>query len=78
VLAHSFFETEGRRDGHDIEHWLRAEDQLSNGRLSQNKARQRVLKARWPVAARTLRVLPPVLLEAEGKDPYWDFLWFAV
>ena len=41
VLAHSFFETEGRRDGHDIEHWLRAEDQLSNGRLSQNKARQR-------------------------------------
>ena len=40
VLAHSFFETEGRRDGHDIEHWLRAEDQLSNGRLSENKARQ--------------------------------------
>jgi hypothetical protein len=29
VVAYSFFEAAGRLDGHDIEHWLRAKEQLS-------------------------------------------------
>ena len=28
LLAYSFFEKDGRRDGHDLEHWLCAEGQL--------------------------------------------------
>ncbi|MGB5106005.1 MAG: DUF2934 domain-containing protein [Candidatus Zixiibacteriota bacterium] len=43
-LAHSFFETEGRRNGHDVEHWLRAEYQLINGGLTEIKARQRATR----------------------------------
>lgn len=31
LLAHSIFETEGCRDGFDIDHWLRAKDQLTTG-----------------------------------------------
>lgn len=47
LLAHSIFETEGRRDGYDIEHWLRAKDQLSLGRQFENKAKKSlVMKAR--------------------------------
>lgn len=47
LLAHSIFETEGRRDGYDIEHWLRAKDQLSVGRPSAKKAKKMlVIKAR--------------------------------
>jgi hypothetical protein len=41
ILAHSFFETEGRRDGHDVEHWLRAEYQLSVSGRPETKTRQR-------------------------------------
>ena len=36
-LAYSFFETEGRADGHDVEHWLRAKKQLSKDRSSGDK-----------------------------------------
>jgi Zn-dependent M16 (insulinase) family peptidase len=37
-LAYSFFVIEGRQNGHDLEHWLRAEDVLSKARSSGNKA----------------------------------------
>ena len=29
-LAYDFYETQGRRDGHDIDHWLSAERQLTH------------------------------------------------
>lgn len=28
ILAYAFFESEGRLDGHDLEHWRCAEEQL--------------------------------------------------
>jgi hypothetical protein len=31
VVVYSLFEAEGKLDGHDLEHWLRAKDLLSNG-----------------------------------------------
>lgn len=39
ALAYSFFETTGRLDGHDLEHWLRAEEQLTKGRSPMKKSR---------------------------------------
>jgi hypothetical protein len=36
-LAYSFFEAEGSQDGHDLEHWLRAKEQLSKDGLSVDK-----------------------------------------
>jgi|SRR6185437_16109337 len=33
-LAYSFFEAAGRLEGHDLEHWLRAKEQLSKERSS--------------------------------------------
>jgi hypothetical protein len=36
-LAHTFFISEGSRDGHDMEHWLRAKSQLSNKLVSVTK-----------------------------------------
>ena len=63
VLAYSIFEASGRLDGHDLEHWLRAREQLSkgcsfgnnskkdvttgNGR-AKNDAAEKVLAARAP------------------------------
>ena len=37
-LAYSFFEAEGRLDGHDLEHWVRAREQLSKARSPGNKS----------------------------------------
>jgi DUF2934 family protein len=37
-LAYSFFEVEGRLDGHDLEHWVRAREQLSQARSPGNKS----------------------------------------
>ena len=37
-LAYSFFEAEGRLDGHDLEHWVRAREQLSKDRSPGNKS----------------------------------------
>jgi hypothetical protein len=37
-LAYSFFETEGRLDGHDLEYWLRAKKQLSKSPLVRGQA----------------------------------------
>lgn len=36
ALAYSFFEIEGRLGGHDLEHWLRAKQQLSKGCSSES------------------------------------------
>jgi hypothetical protein len=36
ALAYSFFEIEGRLGGHDLEHWLRAKDQLVKSRSPEN------------------------------------------
>ena len=38
--AYSFFEAAGRLDGHDVEHWLMAEKQLSDKRPLGNKVQQ--------------------------------------
>ena len=38
--AYSFFEAAGRLDGHDLEHWLLAEKQLSNRRPLGNKVQK--------------------------------------
>lgn len=32
ALAYSYFEADGRTNGHDLEHWLRAERQLASTR----------------------------------------------
>lgn len=37
LLAHHFYVTEGSRDGHDLEHWLRAKHQLSSARSSDSR-----------------------------------------
>jgi hypothetical protein len=42
VLAYSFFEATGRLDGHDLEHWLRAKNQLAKGRSSGNRLQKSV------------------------------------
>jgi hypothetical protein len=39
-LAYSFFESEGRLNGHDLEHWLRAREQLFKARSSENKSQK--------------------------------------
>ena len=40
ALAYSFFEAGGRLDGHDLEHWLRAKEQLSKDCSSENKSQK--------------------------------------
>ncbi len=42
VLAYSFFEASGRLDGHDLEHWLRAKEQLSKSCSSGNNSKKDV------------------------------------
>jgi hypothetical protein len=37
-LAYSFFEAEGRLDGHDFEHWVRAREQLSQSSSLRKRA----------------------------------------
>lgn len=38
VVAYSFFEAAGHVDGHDLEHWLRAQEQLSKNLSSGDKS----------------------------------------
>lgn len=42
ALAYSFFEASGRLNGHDLEHWLRAKEQLSKGDSSGNSPQTNV------------------------------------
>ena len=39
-LAFRFFEESGREDGHDLEHWLRAEAELKSLRSAKATARR--------------------------------------
>jgi hypothetical protein len=39
-LAYRFFEESGREDGHDLEHWLRAEAELKSLRSAKATARR--------------------------------------
>jgi hypothetical protein len=46
ALAYSFFEIEGRLGGHDLEHWLRAKQQLSKDCSSGNRSQKGGLASR--------------------------------
>lgn len=48
-LAYSFFETEGRLDGHDLEHWLRAREQLSKSYSSRTKPQKDARSKSTPI-----------------------------
>ncbi|MGH7952929.1 MAG: DUF2934 domain-containing protein [Limisphaerales bacterium] len=49
ALAYSFFEATGRLDGHDLEHWLRAKEQLVKSRSHENES-QKGVKPEGPLA----------------------------
>lgn len=49
LLAYSYFETEGRLDGHDLEHWLRAREQLSQSYTSRTKPQKEARPKGTPI-----------------------------
>ena len=54
-LAYAFFESEGRLNGCALEHWLRAERQLSQECASGKKPQQSTKRRISPTRSRTLR-----------------------
>lgn len=56
-LAYSFFESEGRLEGHDLEHWLCAEKQLARNRPSGKKTQKNKRSPVTPIRNWTLSLL---------------------
>jgi len=69
--AYSFFEAAGRLDGHDLEHWLLAEKQLSNRRPLRNKLQKGTetedRQTRYGAGEKTFLADAP---RSEGEDRY--------
>jgi hypothetical protein len=73
--AYSLFEAAGRLDGHDLEHWLLAEKQLSNSRPAGNKL-EKATKAEGRQAryGRGEKIFAANALRNEREDRYAHLL----